>query len=357
MDLTREESEAVGRLGAVLLESGMPDLLDTYDTGVDRRFAPAFDLASAGEPLGTLARVFAAGESVERERVESLLSPKTVAALESLGVVRASEGLLSCGALRLVRHLDLLLFCQRASAEATLYYGNDSVALSRVLAPARGRVLDLCSGVGTQALVSARTAEAVTAVEIEPLAEPVFRVNAALNGLVGKVEYLVGDLLEPVAGRVFDLVSCNPPFMPTPPDVVFPRWAGGGPDGLSVVLRLLGALPTLLAPEGRCHLVGAVLGTEEGPDVSAFEEAAGRARLGLEISCRTREAIDEPMLRDFAATSLSPASPDEAVEAFRRHFASLGATYFFCYLLEASVAQRPSLAVEHEGSRRVVTWR
>ena len=34
-----------------------------------------------------------------------------------------------------------------------------------------------------------------------------------LNGLAGRVELLEGDLLAPVAGRRFDLVASNPPYV------------------------------------------------------------------------------------------------------------------------------------------------
>ena len=74
-----------------------------------------------------------------------------------------------------------------------------------MLDPRGVRVLDLCAGVGAQSLACARTAAAVTAVDIEPLAEPVFRVNAAMNGLDCKVEFLAGDLYGPVAGRRFSV--------------------------------------------------------------------------------------------------------------------------------------------------------
>ncbi|MGH7488743.1 MAG: methyltransferase, partial [bacterium] len=234
------------------------------------------------------------------------------------------------------------------------YYGNDSLALSRRLLPAEGRVLDLCSGVGTQALLCAQTADSVTAVEIEPLAEPIFRINAELNGLGGKVEFLVGDLLEPLAGRQFDRICCNPPFMPAPPALPYPLFAGGGPDGLSVVRRLLAALPEILAPEGQCHIVGAVPGNMERPDVSMFEKLAVEARLRLELECPTCEALEGPTMAAIAGTALTGEA--EAAEMFRAHFAMLGATHLYCFLLRATHASRPSLYLSHHGGQTATVW-
>ncbi len=252
---------------------------------------------------------------------------------------------------RTVDHLGLSLMCEPASATARCYYGQDSLVLSKALMPAEGRVLDLCAGVGAQALVCARTAASVTAVDIEPAAEKIFRINAAWNGLSGRVEYLVGDLFEPIpAGRQFDLIACNPPFMPVPPGVRFPQFADGGPDGLSIVRRVLAGLPQYLAPEGRCHIVGAIPGDDERPDLSSFEGAAAGARLGIFIACLYTEALDEAMLASCAATGQG----DGIKEAFRAHYAGLGATRLYYFLLKATHARQPSVYFEHDGAQRVI---
>ena len=44
------------------------------------------------------------------------------------------------------------------------------------------------------------------------------RVNAALNRAC--IEALRGDLLTPVAGRTFDLIVSNPPYVPSEEDAV-----------------------------------------------------------------------------------------------------------------------------------------
>ena len=82
--------------------------------------------------------------------------------------------------------------------------------------------------------------------------------NAALNGL-DHVDCMEGDLFAPVAGRTFDLIVSNPPYIPSDdiatlaPDVrdYDPRLAlDGGPDGLSAYRAIVADAKRLLAPGG-----------------------------------------------------------------------------------------------------------
>jgi hypothetical protein len=188
---------------------------------------------------------------------------------------------------------------------------------------------------------------------MEPLAEGVFWINAALNGLSHRVEYLIGDLFEPIAGRRFDLICCNPPFMPVPPGVRFPLFADGGPDGLAVVRRLLAGLPEVLAPDGRCHVVGAVLGNSEGPESACFERLAAEAKLGITVSCLYAEELDVAMLASCTGTAVAGDGCQDAAEVFRDHFAGLGATRLYYFHLTAAHAARPSVYFAYDDVQRV----
>jgi len=77
-----------------------------------------------------------------------------------------------------------------------------------------GSMLDLGCGSGVLAVANARRC-AVTATDINPRAAEFTAFNAALNG-VDSVECIVGNCFEPVAGRSFDLILCNPPFFLVP---------------------------------------------------------------------------------------------------------------------------------------------
>lgn len=53
------------------------------------------------------------------------------------------------------------------------------------------------------------------ATDISPTALIIAQQNAARHGLADKIEFLQGNLLEPLAGKKIDLIVSNPPYIPT----------------------------------------------------------------------------------------------------------------------------------------------
>jgi release factor glutamine methyltransferase len=84
-------------------------------------------------------------------------------------------------------------------------------ALARV--PGARSVLDIGVGSGCIAVVLAQqlSGAAVTAIDISAVALELARRNADHNGV--DIEFLHGSLLTPVAGRCFDLIVSNPPYI------------------------------------------------------------------------------------------------------------------------------------------------
>ena len=74
-------------------------------------------------------------------------------------------------------------------------------------------VLDMGTGCGVCAIVAARRARRVVAVDINAAAVRCARGNALLNDAEERVEVRHGDLFAPVAGERFDLIVFNPPFL------------------------------------------------------------------------------------------------------------------------------------------------
>jgi ribosomal protein L11 methyltransferase len=75
---------------------------------------------------------------------------------------------------------------------------------------ANGRVIDAGCGSGILALSAVKLGYTqVEAFDNDPLAVEVSRQNAELNGLTGKVNFFVGDLVTGLAGRQADLVLAN----------------------------------------------------------------------------------------------------------------------------------------------------
>jgi len=122
------------------------------------------------------------------------------------------------------------------------------------------RTLDLGTGSGILALVSAENAQEVVASDINPHAADCSKKNAELNGLDHKVDILVGDLFDPIrAEKRFDLITFNPPYLPEPKhgaqrDHLDSSWNGGS-NGRQVIDRFLSQFPRFLNRDGTALLV------------------------------------------------------------------------------------------------------
>lgn len=130
------------------------------------------------------------------------------------------------------------------------------------LAPGN-RVADLCTGSGVLAIEAARLgAESVTAFDLSGEAVACARTSAAAAGVV--VDVRQESFRTAALSGPFDLVVCNPPYVPCPedPDVApVPATIGpalaydAGPDGRLVLDPLCAAAPDLLGDEGTLLLV------------------------------------------------------------------------------------------------------
>jgi ribosomal protein L3 glutamine methyltransferase len=137
-------------------------------------------------------------------------------------------------------------------------------------------VLDLCTGSGCIAIACAFAfpAAMVDAVELSPEALEVARSNVERHGVAEQVTLLEGDLWAPVAGRAYDLIISNPPYVGDagmallPPEYTHEPELGlrSGPEGLDVVARILAGARAHLRP-------GGVLVVEVGESAEAVAAA------------------------------------------------------------------------------------
>jgi len=140
-------------------------------------------------------------------------------------------------------------------------------------------LLDLCTGNGSLAVLAAMTWPGVRidATDLSDEALAVARLNLERHRLAGRIRLWQGDGLAAVAGRRYELVLCNPPYVTEasmaalPPEYrAEPRLAlAGGADGMDFVRRLVGEASSHLTEDG-------VLVLEIGHGREPFERAFPR---------------------------------------------------------------------------------
>ena len=119
-------------------------------------------------------------------------------------------------------------------------------------------LLDLCTGSGALAVAAARMGVGdVTAVDVSRRAVAAAWLNSRCRGL--RVQVHCGDLLGPVSGRRFDVITANPPYVPSADDRLPTRGVArcwdAGTDGRAVLDRICAEAPPLLEPGGVLLLV------------------------------------------------------------------------------------------------------
>jgi methylase of polypeptide subunit release factors len=218
---------------------------------------PLYDRLLGRDELGTLIRLFLLGLPVSRGEAERALHPLPLERANALGLVGAA-GDECVGAIEIVPADDLLIACDSFRRELerrdhVLGVSPPAKVLARLTVRLRvGRALDLGTGNGLQAVLAARHANRVVGTDLNGRALGFARFNAVLNG-IDNLELREGDLFEPVAGEVFDLVVCNPPYVISPESGLLYRDGGELSDALceAIVRRL----PDQLAEGGFGHVL------------------------------------------------------------------------------------------------------
>lgn len=133
-------------------------------------------------------------------------------------------------------------------------------AIERLRGKKSPQIADICTGSGAIALALAHylPETSVAATDISADALEIAKQNAKALELSERVQFFEGDLLAPLAGKTFDAIVSNPPYIPgadiesLPREVrAEPRIAlDGGADGLDFYRRLVGESAALLNDGG-----------------------------------------------------------------------------------------------------------
>ena len=154
----------------------------------------------------------------------------------------------------------------------------DNGAIDYWLGEHTKRVLDLCTGNGSLAVIASLCWPDVTvaAADISPAALEVARINVERHALADRITLIHSDGLQGVRG-VFDLILCNPPYVNTQSMAQLPAEyqaepalaLAGGTDGMDFIRQLLAGVPAHMSEH-------AVLVLEIGNERAHFEAAFAR---------------------------------------------------------------------------------
>lgn len=160
-------------------------------------------------------------------------------------------------------------------------------------------LLDLATGSGAIAIAiaSERPRCAVTATDVSADALAIAASNAARHA-PGRVECLAGDWYAPVAGRRYDVVTSNPPYIALDDPRVARDVHGhephhalyAGPTGLEALRRVVADAPAHLHPGGWLVVEH---GDRQGGPVRALFVAAGFESIGTHLDLGGRERCSE----------------------------------------------------------------
>ena len=212
--------------------------------------------------LGNLVRLFLLRAALPESCIQALFGPDLFNALIKLGLLHARDGgiasrvdVWSLEGLFLATDYRYMVLgpADHMDESPVMYIGLDSRGLVHSAPRAScGRVLDLCTGSGVQALIASRYASEAVGVDLNPRAVRFARFNAQLNG-IENVRFHQGDLYAPVSGERFDAILANPPFVPSPHDEL--GFRDGGPTGENVLKRIVAGAPAHLCKDGRLGIV------------------------------------------------------------------------------------------------------
>ncbi|WP_136707767.1 methyltransferase [Agromyces sp. H66] len=325
---------------------------------------------SAG--LATLAELFVLGLPVPVEDAAAALPSLGLAGAAELGLVADDAGgpFVRAGLdLRpyafadahgeghwwIVSDLGELALGGPLGEQHVLGVGGASMTLSGLMLPTpAGRVLDLGTGCGIQAMHASRFATRVVATDISARALGLARVNVGLNGIEG-VEFRLGSLFEPVVGERFDRIVSNPPFVITPRVAGVPEYEyrDGGLVGDAIVEQVMRGAAGHLTGGGVAQLLGNWEVRDDGDAFERLRDWAGELEYWIverEVQRVTEYA--ETWIRD-GGTRPGTAEFDRLYDAWLDDFERRGVREigFGYVLLRRPDAASPPLPAAARGGR------
>jgi SAM-dependent methyltransferase len=279
-------------------------------------------------PASDLALLFGYHGAIPRARLDRALTPALAALVIDLGIVVIDAGGGARSPFLLLPFMGLWILSDPLSqdGEAVMGPGPTTNELARLLpSTPPATVLDVGCGAGTLALVAAdRGCPGAVGIDINPRAIELARFNAVLNGL--RAEFIAGDLFAPVAGRRFDLVVSQPPFVARPPEVDAAVYLHGGEYGDEFAVAMIAQSPGVLSPRGRAIVLLDAAVRPDAPLHARLRAALGDAPFDVAVFSTPGMSPDHVAIGYTSHTLQSIDVYGTAVRRYRAHLRSLGVT-------------------------------
>jgi ribosomal protein L3 glutamine methyltransferase len=191
-------------------------------------------------------------------------------------------------------YIDERSIVPRSFIAELLADGEGEGTLDTWLSDETHRVLDLCTGNGSLAVIAAMAYPEVKvdAADVSDDALAIARINVDKHKLGKRITLVKSDLLNDLTGP-YDLIVCNPPYVNSRSMAELPQEyrhepalaLAGGDDGMDLVRRILKDAPSRMSPIG-------VLVLEIGNERAHFEHAFRK----LEVVWLDTSAGDDQVL-------------------------------------------------------------
>lgn len=203
-------------------------------------------------PLGRVG----AGHVVPRAELVSDVPPHIVRALIDSGAWMArSDDVIPAVALSFAGGVPIASPAHQRNGPDMVYIGCEAPWLVRLAwkhGPGSGRAADLATGTGIVAVALSSRYATVVAADLLPEAVAFAEITLAINRTdQSATSAVVADVAAGLERGAFDLVTSNPPWVPTNPQSVENYLYGdGGPTGMELPRRFIAETVDLLAPGG-----------------------------------------------------------------------------------------------------------
>ena len=197
--------------------------------------------------------------------------------------------------------IDARAIVPRSYIAELLVDADEAGTLDAWLSDRTRRVLDLCTGNGSLAVIAAMAYPEieVEASDISAAALEIARINVARHGLDRRIEVIESDLFATLRGS-YDLILCNPPYVTDQSMTALPAEfraepalaLAGGADGMDLIRRIVAGAGAHMSED-------AVIVIEVGHERRRFEAAFPRLECAWLETSGGDDAVVLVELRSF----------------------------------------------------------